>query len=267
MAIGVYYNYSGGLSCYNLTNAAGIATLGDYAAWNYQSCTEMIMPIGQYGPPFDMFFVDPWNLTEDIQGCAEAYPGVIPRPFWTEVNLAGKDLSAASNIVFTNGNLDPWGPGGVWQNFSSTVVAYEVVGGAHHLDLRHATPYDPPGVLWVRAAIVQQIDNWIAGVTPSTQNCSDNNSFPTPWQAGAIGGVVALVAALIIWRGYVCYKNADPSKQQTERAVADRQQQTHASAPSAGTDPIAAAAPLGSSARVSKKSVNGGGYVKLQQDP
>ena len=50
--------------------------------------------------------------------------------YWTE------NLKLASNIIFSNGDLDPWKNGGVLEDLSPTLPALLVKGGAHHFDLR-----------------------------------------------------------------------------------------------------------------------------------
>jgi hypothetical protein len=52
---------------------------------------------------------------------------------WLDDYYGGLKLGAASNIVFSNGLLDPWSSGGVTKNISSSVVAVVLDLGAHHL--------------------------------------------------------------------------------------------------------------------------------------
>ena len=61
----------------------------------------------------------------------------------------GRSLEAASNIVFTNGLLDPWSSGGVLKPVGGT-TALIIPEGAHHLDLRAANPKDPVSVVDAR---------------------------------------------------------------------------------------------------------------------
>ena len=50
----------------------------------------------------------------------------------------GRDLDGLSNVVFSNGNYDPWSGGGVLESQSKTLIAVHVDQGAHHLDVRSA---------------------------------------------------------------------------------------------------------------------------------
>lgn len=95
----VFYNYSGdGGACFDLSNAEP-STLGALDGWDYQSCTEMVMPIGQY-PATDMFYSQPWNYEGEVQRCTQMYgDGLVPRRDWV-ATYYGTSLSGASNIVF-----------------------------------------------------------------------------------------------------------------------------------------------------------------------
>ncbi|GIY39758.1 dipeptidyl peptidase 2 [Caerostris extrusa] len=67
------------------------------------------------------------------------------------LSIGGEDISSATNIVFSNGNLDPWAP---WW---SVIVE----GGAHHLDLREDNPNDPQSVRDARNFELANIRKWL----------------------------------------------------------------------------------------------------------
>ena len=48
---------------------------------------------------------------------------------------------------FSNGKLDPWGPGGVFDNLGNpSIYPFMIDDSAHHLDLRNSNPADPDSV-------------------------------------------------------------------------------------------------------------------------
>ena len=61
----------------------------------------------------------------------------------------------------SNGDLDPWTPGGVTYNLSDSLVAIMIEGAAHHLDLSHTHPADPMEVVQARQQEKRIIQKWI----------------------------------------------------------------------------------------------------------
>ena len=55
----------------------------------------------------------------------------------------GRQIGTASNIVFSNGLLDPWHGFGVLEDVSESVVAVVIPEGAHHLDVSTSLSHLP----------------------------------------------------------------------------------------------------------------------------
>uniref|UniRef100_V9KNU6 Lysosomal Pro-X carboxypeptidase n=3 Tax=Callorhinchus milii TaxID=7868 RepID=V9KNU6_CALMI len=156
-AVSVYYNYTGNMKCLNISQTA-TSSLDDQA-WYYQSCTEMVMPICADGIN-DMFEPAKWDFPAFSEDCYKTW-GIRPRPDWIATNYGGKNISSHTNIVFSNGDLDPWSAGGVRKSISDTLVAITITDGAHHLDLRSKNPKDPPSVQKARTQEIQYMKKWI----------------------------------------------------------------------------------------------------------
>ncbi|XP_034935448.1 lysosomal Pro-X carboxypeptidase isoform X2 [Chelonus insularis] len=155
-AVNVYTNYTGKTSCLATEDAS--PDLGA-TGWNYQACTEMIMPMCSDGI-HDMFEPQAWNLQEYSDFCVKAY-NVTPKPYLACQTYGCNDLSTATNIVFSNGLLDPWSSGGVLRNLSQSALAIVIAEGAHHLDLRSANAADPYSVTVARKFHQHAITRWI----------------------------------------------------------------------------------------------------------
>jgi len=161
-AANVYYNYTGGANCSEIDQMYE-NDLGD-EGWDYLSCSTLTMPIGSDGVN-DMFLPDPWNITEFNEYCMTNW-GEIPRVdfvnlFFGANNDTSIPLRYASNIVFANGKLDPWQSGSVLANVSDSVVALNIDGAAHHLDLRAPNPLDPASVVFARQQEAAYIEQWL----------------------------------------------------------------------------------------------------------
>jgi len=155
-AVGVYYNYTGSQKCFSL-DAPVSPGLGN--AWNYQACTEMTLNTASNGVT-DMFYSEPFSIPELITSCQQEF-GVTPRVDWVPLYFAGRNVSAMTNIIFSNGELDPWYGGGVLDAPSPSVTTIVIPLSAHHLDLRFSNPADPPAVTQARQIEKSLIAKWI----------------------------------------------------------------------------------------------------------
>ncbi|KAI3936842.1 hypothetical protein MKW92_026666 [Papaver armeniacum] len=157
--VSIYYNYTGTVDCFDL---------GDdphgMSGWDWQACTEMVMPMSS-SKHNSMFPAYDYNYSSFQDQCYKDY-AVKPRNRWITTEFGGHDLKTTlktfgSNIIFSNGLLDPWSGGSVLQNVSETVIALVTKLGAHHIDLRAATNEDPDWLLEQRTSEINVIKEWI----------------------------------------------------------------------------------------------------------
>jgi lysosomal Pro-X carboxypeptidase len=70
-----------------------------------------------------MFYRQPFDLAAAVAGCRAQW-GVAPRRRdHATIEWGGRNIGAGSNIVWSNGLLDPWHGGGVLASISDTLVA------------------------------------------------------------------------------------------------------------------------------------------------
>lgn len=149
----------------------GTRTYADVIRWrgnatdNNEFCAD---PNGIFGYPLDA--TDPWST-------------------WYDTIYGGTEISSHSNIIFSNGLLDPWSAAGVYapgldptvshayqnhgpttvpglytQNISQgsdSMIALLIEYGGHHTDLMYASPADPPCVTEARVVERRYIQRWI----------------------------------------------------------------------------------------------------------
>ena len=107
-----------------------------------------------------MFEATPWSMPDYAKKCLKKWK-VIPRPMMAPLIYGGRNITASSNIIFSNGLLDPWSTGGVTKTLSDSIVAIIIPEGAHHIDLRGSDPNDPPSVVKARELEKQFIQKWV----------------------------------------------------------------------------------------------------------
>ena len=103
-AASVYFNFTGSATCLNLSDEDDIGA----DMWTYQACTEMVMPFC-YDGSNDMFEKSAWDLAAYTAECKKMWgESAIPQPYLADSLYGGRNLESATNIVFSNGLLDPW---------------------------------------------------------------------------------------------------------------------------------------------------------------
>ena len=166
-AAGVFNNASGSAgACYTLPKSTDDDDEYD-GIWDYQWCTEL-MPQETYfamDGMRDMFWRREDNATwvgDKCRGKFGPRTGV-PRREWIAATTGGgvSGLAQASNIVFSNGAMDPWSSGGVMINLTTSVTAVIIDEGGHHTDLFFTHPDDPPSVVAARHTELELIRGWI----------------------------------------------------------------------------------------------------------
>jgi lysosomal Pro-X carboxypeptidase len=159
-AVSVYLNSTGATQCYSF-NDVNSALDGGAIGWDFQSCTEMVMPM--CNSVTSMFEVSPWNFTAFSISCSY-YAHVQPREYWAETEYGADHLQYATNIIFSNGNLDPWSGGGVTtpiEGADDSLHILYITNSAHHYDLRGGNSNDTQEILDARTTEINIINGWL----------------------------------------------------------------------------------------------------------
>ncbi|KAJ1349024.1 hypothetical protein KIN20_004466 [Parelaphostrongylus tenuis] len=219
-AANVYYNTSGKLQ-YNCIDPAvcgdrATALLGDEVPWSWQECSEIVIDMCSKGGENDFF----WNecSPSSIDFLAQVCESTLKRFNWTTANwnidavatLYGLTVQHASNIILTQGHLDPWSGGGYKASSPDNrndqgIYVVEIPASAHHLDLRTPNTCDPNTVKNARYQIVQILKCWVGScntqyrmdklpelkLAPEGTECHDVNGG-YPWGQESASNVLTL---------------------------------------------------------------------------
>eukprot|EP01084_Bolivina_argentea_P039891 73711_1 len=169
-ASGLYYNASSNftLTCFNqfeeyifCADQTGCSPGPSRIVEDYGDCMDA-------GSAFitnnitDMFPPTVWDLNNLTKYCNETYdlppPDLEWKQIWFPQNIIG---TAITNIIFSNGELDPFIGGGYTQNLTNKLPAIVIADAAHHLDLRSSNVNDPQSVVDARKLEVQYIKQWL----------------------------------------------------------------------------------------------------------
>ena len=147
------------------------------------SLVEMVMPVCADGVT-DMFEESHFDLDSVRQHCLQTY-GVQPDAGLAVREWGGRDLRAASNIIFSNGARDPWSAGGVHATDVSLlgpgISVIRIPHACHHEDLRSPGPGDPPALRAVREQEARILRSWLV---PSLLPVNDISALPVQSWAG-----------------------------------------------------------------------------------
>lgn len=131
--------------------------------WDVQTCNDVPMLLGD-DPATSAFGWKTYDKYSWDANCRSQF-NLIPQYDWVFKYFGGQnpgaDFDASSNIIFSNGKLDPWSGGGVLTNVTDNNIALIVEDGAHHYDLRLPNEADTESVKEVRATEFHYIKKWI----------------------------------------------------------------------------------------------------------
>jgi len=135
----------------------------DDNGWDLQTCGEFPMPMGD-DPSQSCFTWKSWDKADHTDYCKSKYQ-LTPKYDWALDYFGGRDpkvdFSAASNIIFSNGALDPWHAGGITKNITENTIALYIEHSAHHLDMRAPNKDDPASLTEARAIEMMHIKKWV----------------------------------------------------------------------------------------------------------
>lgn len=160
----VYNTTSAPVACHDITaefypcaDPTGCGTGPNALSWDWQTCTTESARIGTNNVS-DVFPPKDFDVKALNQYCSSHWGAQPDLDF--AANYA--DFSRASNIIFSNGLLDPWEPLGFLKSPNvGKIVTLQAYGAAHHLDLRGSDPADSASVIQMRKMEQAILELWM----------------------------------------------------------------------------------------------------------
>lgn len=149
-------------TCVNLVEGSDLNS--ESFAWNIQICSQL--PMIQGGGGNNIFWQPNFYEKGYNETCMDTFQLMPNYPYALDQfggRVPTKDFYGASNIIWSNGEDDPWSRGGILQDISPNMEVIVIKGGAHHYDLR--LPKDETDTAAVKDARAQEteiIKGWIA---------------------------------------------------------------------------------------------------------
>ena len=120
--------------------------------------------MGGQGPyTYGIYWNVPWDGDAAAQRCRNEFEIKPDRyHFSLEYGNPNDWAKYTSNIVWSQGQFDPWRGGGVVEDLSDSLRAFVISEAAHHLDLFFSHVNDTDAVIAARAFEVHEMRKWVA---------------------------------------------------------------------------------------------------------
>ncbi|CAG2173161.1 unnamed protein product [Oppiella nova] len=133
--------------------------------WIYQTCTEF----GYYGTtnkPDTPFGKDSLPLDYFTQLCTDIFgPQITAQTIVKAVEVTNKYYGGrqpnVTNVVFTNGSLDPWHALSITKNLNNSTLAITIDGQSHWTDMWEPSPDLPKSLSDAYDLITKQVDQYL----------------------------------------------------------------------------------------------------------
>lgn len=130
-------------------------------AWVWQTCTEFGYYQAAVG--LDQPFSNRITLEWFVQQCEQIYgiSNLVPDIDWTN-DYYGSDTPIVTNVVWVNGDIDPWHYLSIHKQLDPTSPFYFIKGTSHCADLYAPSPYDLPELTAARSGTLSAIRKWLS---------------------------------------------------------------------------------------------------------